>query len=73
MNYQFISFKVLSKFFFTLFFITLGLTTPTTKNEAQNNKVGRFILQYQPSSSNLEVEKLRRKTEVFDLINSNLL
>ncbi|MEL4895413.1 DUF4344 domain-containing metallopeptidase [Crocosphaera sp. Alani8] len=72
MNYQFISFKVLSKFFFTLFFITLGLTTPTTKNEAQNNKVGRFILQYQPSSSNQEVEKLIRKTEVFDLIISNL-
>ncbi|MDJ0729393.1 MAG: DUF4344 domain-containing metallopeptidase [Crocosphaera sp.] len=72
MNDKFTSFKILSKFLLTLTFIITGLMTSMKTVNSENNKVGQFILEYQPSSSYQNIRKLLMEKRVFDKIISDL-
>ncbi len=72
MNYRAKSFKFLPNFFLTLAFLLTGLLTSVKTINSQTNKVGKFILEYQPTSSHQQVRNLLIKTKVFDTIISNL-
>ncbi|MDJ0600238.1 MAG: DUF4344 domain-containing metallopeptidase [Crocosphaera sp.] len=49
-----------------------SLITPIKKIEAQNNKIGQFILEYKSSSAEPIIRELFIKTQIFDKIISSL-
>ena len=72
MSYQVNFVKILSSFFLTYILALTGLITSVKTVNAQTNKVGKFILEYQPTSSNENIRNLLIRRQVFDNIISNL-